>query len=163
MQWQWENIFLLLLIERFVKFDFKRDLSLTHDFICFDSASIFSNKKVICLDGDGSMLMHLGSLFTIGQNSKKNLKYILLNNNSHESVGGQQTNLANINLNKIVKELNFDDYYIIKNKKDLNLKLKFFLQSKKLSFLEVKMSSLNSNHLLGRPSKFIDIKNNFMK
>jgi len=125
--------------------------------------SIFSNKKVICLDGDGSMLMHLGSLFTIGQNSKKNLKYILLNNNSHESVGGQETNLANINLNKIVKELNFDDYYIIKNKKDLNLKLKFFLQSKKLSFLEVKMSSFNSNHLLGRPSKFIDIKNNFMK
>ena len=32
--------------------------------------SLFSNKKVICLDGDGSMLMHLGALFTLGQNSK---------------------------------------------------------------------------------------------
>ena len=54
--------------------------------------SLFTNKEVLCLDGDGSMLMHLGSLFTIGQNSRNNFKYILLNNNSHESVGGQETN-----------------------------------------------------------------------
>ncbi len=124
--------------------------------------SLFSNKQVVCLDGDGSMLMHLGSLFTIGQNSKKNLKYILLNNNSHESVGGQKTNLANINLKKIVKELNFKNYFLIKDEKDLRSKIKTFLASKKLSFLEVKMSKLNSNHSLGRPSKFIDIKKNFM-
>ena len=33
--------------------------------------SLFSKKQVLCLDGDGSMLMHLGSIFTIGQHSKK--------------------------------------------------------------------------------------------
>ncbi len=125
--------------------------------------SLFSSKRVICLDGDGSMLMHFGSLFMIGQNSKKNFKYILLNNNSHESVGGQETNLASIDLKKIVKQLNFDKYYLIKNKNDLKLKLKSFLSDKKLSFLEVKMSKFNFNDVLGRPSKFIDIKNNFMK
>ena len=42
---------------------------------------------------------------------KKSFKYILLNNNSHESVGGQETNLASIDLKKIVKQLNFDKYY----------------------------------------------------
>ena len=107
--------------------------------------------------------MHLGALFTLGQNSKKNLKYILLNNNSHESVGGQETYLSNINLRKFTSALKFENYYLIKNKKDLKKNLKKFLNSKKISFLEVKMSNLNKNKILGRPKNFIDIKNNFMK
>lgn len=125
--------------------------------------SLFSKKKVICLDGDGSMLMHLGSVFTIGQKSKNNLKYILLNNNSHESVGGQKTCLSSINLEKIIKEFKFEKYYLIKNKKDLNSKLNLFLNSKKRSFLEIKMSSFNKNSSLGRPKNFIQIKKNFIK
>ena len=33
--------------------------------------SIYSKNKVICLDGDGSMLMHLGSLATCAQLAKE--------------------------------------------------------------------------------------------
>ena len=47
-------------------------------------------KNIICLDGDGSFLMHMGSMVTIGKYAKKNYKYILLNNLAHESVGGQK-------------------------------------------------------------------------
>ena len=125
--------------------------------------SLFSKKQVLCLDGDGSMLMHLGSIFTIGQESKKNFKYILLNNNSHESVGGQKTNLSKINLERVIKEFKFEKYYLVKNKKELNNKLNLFLISKKRAFLEIKMSSSNENSLLGRPKDFIKIKKNFMK
>ena len=58
-----------------------------------------SKKKVICLDGDGSLLMHLGSLNTINNKiNVNNFKHILLNNFSHESVGGQKTNSNKINL-----------------------------------------------------------------
>ena len=35
--------------------------------------------------------MHLGSIKTAGTFANKNFKYILLNNNSHDSVGGQNT------------------------------------------------------------------------
>ena len=124
--------------------------------------SLYGNKKVICLDGDGSMLMHLGSIFTIGQNAKNNFKYILLNNNSHESVGGQETYLNSLNLKNISKEFNFEKYYLIKNRRELKSKLHNFLFSPKKSFLEVKMSNANENHLLGRPKNFIDIKKKFM-
>ena len=41
-----------------------------------------SSKKTICIDGDGSLLMHLGSIKTAGTFANKNFKYILLNNNS---------------------------------------------------------------------------------
>lgn len=125
--------------------------------------SLFSKKNVICLDGDGSLLMHMGSLFTIGQNAKNNFKYILLNNNSHESVGGQVTNLAEINLQKISKELKFSGYLKVNNEKELKKKINHFLNSKKINFLEIRMSKFNNNSSLGRPKNFLEIKKSFMK
>ena len=44
--------------------------------------------------------MHLGSIKTIGNFANKNFKYILLNNNTHDSVGGQETFAKNIELKK---------------------------------------------------------------
>ena len=58
--------------------------------------SLSSKKKIICIDGDGSFLMHLGSIKTAGTFANNNFKYILLNNNSHDSVGGQLTYANNI-------------------------------------------------------------------
>ena len=59
--------------------------------------SIINKNQVICLDGDGALLMHLGSMANIGFNGNKNFKHIILNNNSHESVGGQKTNIERVN------------------------------------------------------------------
>ena len=59
--------------------------------------SLSTNKKTICIDGDGSFLMHLGAIKTAGTFANKNFKYILLNNNSHDSVGGQSTYANDIN------------------------------------------------------------------
>ena len=39
--------------------------------------SLANNKKTICIDGDGSFLMHLGSIKTLGTFASNNLKYIL--------------------------------------------------------------------------------------
>lgn len=48
-------------------------------------------KRVVCIDGDGSALMHLGALPVIGDLAPANLVHVLLNNAAHESVGGQPT------------------------------------------------------------------------
>lgn len=58
-------------------------------------------KKVFCLDGDGSTLMHLGALATIGNLSPTNFYHIVFNNGSHDSVGGQPTTARNIDLSAI--------------------------------------------------------------
>ena len=65
--------------------------------------SIKSSKQIICLDGDGSLLMHMGALINITKQNKKNFKHILFNNYSHESVGGQPTLSPNINFKKMTK------------------------------------------------------------
>jgi phosphonopyruvate decarboxylase len=49
------------------------------------------SRLVVCIDGDGSVIMHMGSLGVIGQSNSRNFLHILLNNGSHDSVGGQPT------------------------------------------------------------------------
>jgi sulfopyruvate decarboxylase subunit beta len=46
-------------------------------------------KKVIVLDGDGSLLMQLGSLVTIGAQAPKNFFHIVFSNGHYESSGNQ--------------------------------------------------------------------------
>ncbi|MDP6109450.1 MAG: phosphonopyruvate decarboxylase [Rhodospirillales bacterium] len=48
-------------------------------------------KPVILLDGDGALLMKMGSLATIGAHAPKNLFHIVLDNGVHDSTGGQAT------------------------------------------------------------------------
>lgn len=49
------------------------------------------DRRVVCLDGDGALLMHLGALPIIGSSAPKNLLHVVLNNGAHDSVGGQPT------------------------------------------------------------------------
>ena len=79
--------------------------------------------------------MHLGSLKTTGTFAKKNLKYILLNNNSHDSVGGQKTYANQIDFDKLSKSIGFKKFSLIKDKKNLKKKLeKILYQAMSLIF-----------------------------
>ena len=49
------------------------------------------NEKVIVLDGDGSMLMNLGSLSTLARYRPRNLTVVIFDNESLLSVGGFPT------------------------------------------------------------------------
>ena len=50
-----------------------------------------ARSSVFCLDGDGAVLMHLGSLAIIGTQAPPNLRHVVINNGAHDSVGGQPT------------------------------------------------------------------------
>ncbi len=124
--------------------------------------SLSSKKKTICIDGDGSLLMHLGSIKTAGTFANKNFKYILLNNNSHDSVGGQSTFANNIDFEKLSKSLGFKKFYSITNTLNIKNKIKNFINVKNPSFLKVNISN-SKIRKLPRPEDLIQIKKNFMK
>jgi thiamine pyrophosphate-dependent acetolactate synthase large subunit-like protein len=46
------------------------------------------DKRVIVLDGDGSLLMNLGTLVTIGAAAPKNLVHLVCRNGTYEANGG---------------------------------------------------------------------------
>lgn len=50
-----------------------------------------SARPVVVLDGDGSVLMKMGNLATIGACRPRNLVHVLLDNGVHDSTGGQAT------------------------------------------------------------------------
>ena len=65
-------------------------------------------RKVICLDGDGASIMHLGNMAICGQSGCSNLTHIVLNNAAHDSVGGQPTVGGQIDFEKIAEELGYN-------------------------------------------------------
>ena len=50
-----------------------------------------TDADVWCVDGDGSLLMHMGAFPVMAQKWPENLKYLVNVNGAHESVGGQPT------------------------------------------------------------------------
>jgi phosphonopyruvate decarboxylase len=126
------------------------------------SISINSKKEVLCLDGDGSILMHLGALGVAGNFGNKNLKHVIFNNFSHESVGRQDTIANKINFLKLTKSLGYKRYFQVSQKKHLKKNLKKFLDSSGPSLLEAKIQNFSLKNL-SRPRNLIGIKKNFMK
>ena len=124
--------------------------------------SLGSKKQVICLDGDGSLIMHMGSLISTGLKSKSNFKHILLNNGSHESVGGQKIDTFKVNFKNISKGFGYKNYYLAKNNLSFNQNLKYFLKSKGPSFFEIYIRSESIKNL-SRPKDLIKIKENFIQ
>ncbi len=126
--------------------------------------SISQNIKdqTICLDGDGSFIMHLGALTLLGGHKRKNFKYILVDNESHESIGNQPIYLKNINYEKISEGLGFKKFYFVNNLKDLDYKVRKFIKSSGPSFIHVKIAIGTLDNLV-RPKRFKEIKKNFMK
>jgi len=124
--------------------------------------SLNTNIQTFCLDGDGSLLMHMGALVTNAAFSRKNFKHILFNNNLHESVGNQKTRVDKINFRVFTKSLGYKNYYLIKDRQEIVKILKKFIKSIGPSFLEVKINPGTLNNLQ-RPKNLKKIKNEFMK
>ena len=77
--------------------------------IAFSIARAKANRQVVCVDGDGALLMHMGSIAIIGQSDQENLIHVVLNNGKHDSVGGQPTVAKEIDILAIAKACGYVD------------------------------------------------------
>ncbi|TMC61699.1 MAG: thiamine pyrophosphate-binding protein [Chloroflexota bacterium] len=68
-------------------------------------AMVMPQHKVIVIDGDGSLLMNLGTLSTMARYKPGNLLHIVFDNESLLSVGGFPTALASNTLTTIVSKV----------------------------------------------------------
>ena len=96
-------------------------------------------KRVFVFDGDGNILMNLGSLVTIGSLKPKNLIHVVIDNNSHESTGGQPTYSSKISLEKIAKNTGYK-IFKIKSRNNLISTLKIIKKIQGPIFLLIKIS-----------------------
>jgi phosphonopyruvate decarboxylase len=109
------------------------------------------HSNVYCIDGDGSVIMHMGSLAIIGSSKLPNFKHIVLNNGSHESVGGQPTVARLINLERIAKDCGYAFSKSVRSMDRLKVEIKNLIDSTGPGFLEI-MIKQGSRPDLGRPT-----------
>ncbi|CAL95315.1 phosphonopyruvate decarboxylase [Azoarcus olearius] len=69
-----------------------------------------AGRRVICLDGDGSLLMHMGAMAVIAQQKPARFVHVLLNNGAHESVGGQATAAPRVDFGKLSDAVGYAGY-----------------------------------------------------
>lgn len=88
--------------------------------LAFGIAISTPKKKVWCIDGDGSILMNLGSLTTIANNKPQNLTLIIIDNSSYGSTGDQETYTSGeTKLDIIAKGAGFKSITIIKKEENI--------------------------------------------
>lgn len=114
--------------------------------------AINSARKVLCLDGDGSLIMHMGSLAVTGNSKVENLIHVVLNNGAHDSVGGQPTVGFQINLKEIAHACGFAHTFSLSEKSELATTFKSILSLKGPVFLEIRTKK-GARADLGRPTK----------
>lgn len=119
--------------------------------IAFGIAINKPEKRIWCIDGDGALLMHMGSMTCIGNYEPNNLVHIVINNEAHETVGGMPTNTKKLNLLEIAKACGYKSCYLAQNLDELNKVLEEVVKDRKLTFIEVK-ASIGARADLGRPT-----------
>ena len=108
-------------------------------------------QRIWCVDGDGAVLMHMGSMAVMGANKPKNLIHVVINNGAHETVGGMPTVAGSIDLVAIAKACGYPNAVCVDSFEDLDKELEAAKGRDELSLIEVKCS-IGAREDLGRPT-----------
>lgn len=109
------------------------------------------NANVVCLDGDGAALMHLGGMATIGASPIGNLLHIVLNNGAHDSVGGQPTVGFDVSLTGVAKACGYNEVVgPLTREEEISEAIRYLTLMKGRRFLELRVDK-GSRSDLGRP------------
>jgi len=120
-------------------------------------------QRIWCIDGDGAVLMHMGSMAVLGVNKPKNLIHVVINNGAHETVGGMPTVAGSIDLVAVAKACGYPNAVCVDNFEALDRELDAAKNRNELSLVEVKCS-IGARADLGRPTTTaLENKQNFMK
>ena len=119
-------------------------------------------RKVWCIDGDGAVLMHMGSLAVIGSIKPENMVHIVINNSAHETVGGMPTVAGQTDLISIAKACGYENVFSADSYDVLDKALKAAKNSSGLTFIEARCA-LGAREDLGRPTTTaLENKQSFM-
>lgn len=126
-------------------------------------AHALSDQPVVVVDGDGAALMKMGALATIGYYQPKNLLHIILDNEQHDSTGGQQTVSSTTHFAAIAAACNYRRAIATDNPADLPAIIRDARAQEGPTLLHVKIRP-GSPSELGRPTiKPFEVKDRFMQ
>ena len=99
-------------------------------------------RKVVVLDGDGNVLMGMGTLATVGALKPKNFIHIVYDNEVYGSTGSQPTISQSVRLDQVAKAAGYRNVERVRELDDLVYEAQTMLKEDGPSFLLVKVSEL---------------------
>ena len=119
--------------------------------IAFGIAQNRNDRQVVCIDGDGAALMHMGGLAFLAANAPQNFMHIVINNQAHESVGAMPTGAQQVSIAKVAEAAGYKKAIRITKQEELS-KVNELLQEEGPVLCEI-MVGLASRADLGRPKE----------
>ncbi len=117
-------------------------------------------ERVYVIDGDGSILMNLGTLATIANNKADNLCLIIIDNNSYGSTGNQKTYTAEkTDLEIIARGAGNSEVVRVKNNDELSSALTKLINKSAVIIVEAESGNADVPIIDLEP---VEIKNRFM-
>jgi sulfopyruvate decarboxylase subunit beta len=134
--------------------------------LAFGIAISNPKKKVWCIDGDGSILMNLGSLTTIANHKPENLTLIIIDNSSYGSTGDQKTYTSGkTKLDVIAKGAGFESITVIEKEGNIVQILKNLKKGCNFVLIQVKPGNAQVENVPLLPeylkNRFRKVINNF--
>ena len=100
--------------------------------------ALSSRRRVIVFDGDGSILMNMGSLATISYHAPSNLRLVIFDNASYGSTGDQDTIASKIPLEKIVEGCGLETR-VIEERQDISWAMEWLISGEVPKVLVIKV------------------------
>jgi len=112
------------------------------------------SKQVIVFDGDGNVLMGMGSLATVGALRPKNFIHVVFDNEVYGSTGNQPTISNVVPLEKVAKAAGYARIERVLDREDLLFEFKDMLKQDGPSMLLVKVNEFveDAGRVLHEPS-----------
>lgn len=107
-------------------------------------------KKIIAIDGDGALLMRMGSMATNAYYAPGNMLHLLIDNNAHESTGSQFTAAKNMDFVKIANGAGYERSVCVQSLEELKKEIRYWEGNSSLTFLYIK-AEIGESDALGRP------------
>ncbi|MGI6393560.1 MAG: phosphonopyruvate decarboxylase [bacterium] len=121
-------------------------------------------RPIFIIDGDGAALMQMGTFAALGNHGqRKNITHIIIDNQAHESTGGQRSLSSKVSFEGVAKSCGYEHAYVVSSAKEAGKVITEQRKNSELKLLVVK-SKKGSRANLGRPTTTpLENKINFMR
>lgn len=106
--------------------------------------------RVVVIDGDGSILMRMGAAAVVAAYAPSNLVHVLLDNNAHDSTGGQKTISDQVDFMGFAESVGYGNTFQASNAEELASAVREALDSGTTSFVYLPIAG-GAKENLGRP------------
>jgi len=103
--------------------------------------ALSTKRKVVIFDGDGSVLMNMGSLVTIFSQDPENMILVVFDNQCYGSTGSQCTYTTKIDLHEVAKSVGFKNTFVFEKE----IEFKKVLDAKGPVFVHMKVKPGNAD------------------